>query len=114
MTDELLDILINQSYPIVFKCEAVGEPKPNISWNINYNQTNKYNISTSLNGSLVESSLTILNAQSSDLGIYTCNAYNGINRYGSAVLTVNSKLLCFMHVFSYTSTIFQIQQKYYQ
>ena len=99
MTDELLDVLINQSYPIVFKCETVGEPKPNISWNINYNQANKFNISTSVNGSLVESSLTILNAQSSDLDIYTCNAYNGINRHGSAVLTVNSKLLCFMHDF---------------
>ena len=101
-TDALLDLLINQSYPIIFKCEAYGEPMPNISWEFNSERTSdasKYNISTSVNGSLVESSLAIVNPQSSDLGIYTCNAENGINKHAYVVLTATSKYLCCMHKF---------------
>ena len=104
-TDALLDLLINQSYPIIFKCEAIGEPVPTISWNINYKEAlndSKYNISTLVNGSSVESSLTIQNAQSSDVGIYTCNANNVIHKNEFAILTANSKYLCCMYLFSYT------------
>ena len=104
-TDELLDLLINQSYPVIFKCEAIGEPVPTISWNVNCEEASddcKYNISTLVSGSSVVSSLTIKNAQSSDVGIYTCTASNVIHRDRFAVLTANSKHLCCMYLFSYT------------
>ena len=103
-TDALLDLLINQSYPIIFRCEAVGEPVPTISWKINCEELNdsKYNISTSVNGSSVVSSLAIQNAQSSDVGIYTCNANNVIHKNEFAILTANSKYLCCMYLFCYT------------
>ena len=59
---------------------------------INVPDTSKYNIITSLNGTEVESSLTIMNTQSSDVGTYNCYAENiiGSDRK-SAVLTVNGK-----------------------
>ena len=62
--------------------------------------TNKYNVQNSVNGTVVMSSLTIMNTQSSDVGTYTCHAENiiGIDR-SSGILTVNGKciyyFLCF-------------------
>ena len=103
ITDALLDLLINQYYPIIFKCETFGEPVPNITWYFNYEEVSngsKRNISTSTNGSLVECSLEIANPQLSDLGIYTCKASNVvINKQKLAVLTVNSKHLAMLCVF---------------
>ena len=86
----------------MFQCEAYGEPIPTIGWKFNYQEApdaSEYNISTSVNGSLVESSLAIVNPQSSDLGICTCNAENGINKHAYVVLTATSKYLCCMHKF---------------
>ena len=45
-----------------------------------------------LNESIIESTLVIINAESSDVGTYTCEAENiiGIDR-SSGILTVNGK-----------------------
>ena len=86
---------MNESYPLTFSCKATGEPVPTISWYFNkvsINDTNKYNITEFVNGSVVTSVLTILNVQSCDVGTYTCEAYNIIGRCRkSAVLTTNGK-----------------------
>ena len=54
--------------------------------------SSKYNISNSLHETVVTSSLTISNVQSSDVGTYTCRAKNiiGIDQ-NSGILTVNGK-----------------------
>jgi len=59
---------------------------------INVSDTSKYNVSSSVNGTVVMSSLTILNAQSFDIGRYTCYAENiiGIDTR-SGILIENGK-----------------------
>ena len=54
--------------------------------------SSKYNISNSLHKTIVTSSLTISNVQSSDVGTYTCRGENiiGIDQ-SSGILTVNGK-----------------------
>ena len=54
--------------------------------------SSKYNISNSLYETVVTSSLTISNVQSSDVGTYTCRAKNiiGVDQ-SSGILTVNGK-----------------------
>ena len=63
-----------------FTCEATGEPIPDISWYFNsvmINVSSKYMImSESINATTVENILTIHNAMSSDIGIYSCTASN--------------------------------------
>jgi len=104
ITDELTDLLENETNPILFSCQAIGEPVPTISWYyngsmINVSDTSKYNVSSSVNGTVVMSSLTIMNTQSSDVGTYTCHAENiiGIDR-SSGILTVNGKCNTFMFI----------------
>ena len=59
---------------------------------INVSDTSKYNVSSSVNGTVVMSSLTINNTQSSDVGTYTCQAENSISiDRSSGILTVNGK-----------------------
>ena len=55
----------------------------------------KYNVSNTLRETTVTSLLTISNANSSDVGTYTCQAENfiGIDQ-SSGVLTVNGKHCC--------------------
>jgi len=78
---------------------------PTISWYfngvmINVSDTSKYNVSSLVNESIVMSSLTIVDAQSLDVGAYTCQAKNiiGIDR-SSGILTVNGKhtTLCVLY-----------------
>ena len=60
---------------------------------VNLSDSSKYNSSSMyLNESIIESTLNIINAESSDVGAYTCEAENdlGTDRY-SAVLTINSE-----------------------
>ena len=90
-------MLENETNPVTFSCQAVGEPVPTINWNfdgtmINVSDTSKYSVSNSINGTEVTSSITILNTQSSNTGIYTCEAKNflGTNR-SSGILTVNGE-----------------------
>ena len=82
-----------------FTCQATGEPVPTISWYFNgapiSNDTDmdKYNISeTSVNTTNINSTLTIMSVQSSDVGTYTCNATNVVSSdTSSGVLTVNGE-----------------------
>ena len=97
--DEVTDLLENETFPSTFTCEATGEPVPNISWYFNdstllVSNTSKYNISNSLNDTVIKSLLTIVSAQSSDVGKYTCHAENiiGTDR-SSGILTVNGKFV---------------------
>ena len=90
----------NETNPLIFSCQATGEPVPSISWYfngvmINVSNTSKYNVSNTLRETTVTSSLTITNANSCDVGTYTCQAKNiiGIDQ-SSGVLTVNGKHCC--------------------
>ena len=93
-------MLENETNPIIFTCQATGEPVPTITWYfngimINVSDNSKHNVSSDqFNGTVVKSSLSILNAQSLDVGAYTCQAENiiGIDR-SLGVLTVNGELL---------------------
>ena len=51
-----------------------------------------------LNESIIKSTLSIINAESSDVGAYTCEAENTFGTdQSSGVLTVNGKYVC-IHV----------------
>ena len=91
------NLLENETNSVTFNCQATGEPVPIISWYfnddmINVSDTSKYNITSSVNETSVESLLTIANAQSSDIGTYTCYPKNilGTDR-SSGTLTINGK-----------------------
>ena len=95
---ELLDQLENETNPTSFTCQATGEPAPDISWYfngvmINVADTNKYMImSTSINTTTTENTLTVYNVTSSDVGTYVCIATNELGSDRSVgVLTVNGK-----------------------
>ena len=89
-------MLENVTNPIIFSCQATGEPVPSImSWYfkcvmINVSNASKYNISNTLSETTVTSLLMVSNVQSSDVGTYTCEAENiiGIDQ-SSGILTVN-------------------------
>ena len=96
ITNGLIDRLENETSPIIFSCEATGEPVPSISWYFNgamitVSNTSNYNISNTLNGiATIKSALAIVNAQSPDVGTYACLAENSIGSDRSlGVLTVN-------------------------
>ena len=78
----------------------MGEPVPTISWYfnddiINVSHASKYNITSSVNGTLVESLLKIVSIISSDVGTYTCHANSTIGTdTNSGILTVNGKNVC--------------------
>ena len=92
----ITDVLENETLPSIFTCQSTGQPIPTISWYfddimINVSDENKYILSTSINGTVVTSVLTIVSIQSSDVGTYTCFATNIIGgEQRSGVLTVNS------------------------
>ena len=84
----------------MFSCQATGEPVPSLSWYfkgvmLNVSNASKYNVSNTLRETTVTSLLTITNANSFDVGTYTCQAENiiGIDQ-SSGVLTVNGKRCC--------------------
>ena len=94
ITDGVTDMLENETFPSVFSCQATGEPVPKINWYFNNVMINishiNYNVSTSVEGIIVTSVFTIVSAQSSDVGRYTCVADNLIGGdQSSGVLTVN-------------------------
>ena len=97
---QLTDLLENETNPTHFMCQATGVPVPYINWYfnaviINLSNNSKYNSSSmALNESIIESTLSIINAESSDVGTYTCEAENIIGTdQSSAILTVNGKCL---------------------
>ena len=109
---DVADFIENETKPVTLSCQATGEPVPSISWYfnniltntsnimINTSNTNKYNISDSINENVITSLLTIVSAQSSDVGTYTCYAENIIgNDQNTRILTVNDKKISFRHIF---------------
>ena len=98
---QLTDLLENETNNIQFVCQAIGVPVPYIRWYfngvmVNLSDSSKYNISSIyLNDSIIESTLNIINAESSDVGAYTCEAENifGTDQ-SSGVLTVDGKYAC--------------------
>ena len=100
ITSEVTDLLENETNPVTFSCQATGEPVPNITWYfngvmINISDASKYNKTSLVNGTSIESLLTIINTQSSDVGTYTCQAENIIgNDSSSGILVVNGKYVC--------------------
>ena len=77
-----------------FTCQATSEPVPIISWYFNGallddDAIMKYTISEMLlNTTTISSTLTLMNVESSDVGIYTCNAINIVSSdTSSGILT---------------------------
>ena len=73
-----------------FTCQATGEPVPDISWyfngvmiNVSDNSSKYMIMSRSLNITTTESTLTINNSVSSDVGVYTCIVFNLLGNYTS-------------------------------
>ena len=93
------DAILNVKENHTFSCKSVGEPVPEISWYFNgvminvSDDSSKYMIvSTSLNITTTENTLTVYNVTSSDVGTYTCNSSNIIGSVtSSGILTVTSK-----------------------
>ena len=91
----------DQEDNVIFLCEAVGEPVPDISWyfndvmiNVSDNSSKYMIVSRSLNITTTENTLTVDNVTSSDVGTYICNASNIIGSVTSAgILTVTSEFL---------------------
>ena len=95
---EVLDQTENEGSTTSFTCQVTGEPVPAISWFFNSvsidsgSNVNKYNIlQRLLNPTTINSTLMIMNVQSSDVGTYTCNATNVISSDNSSGVFVNGK-----------------------
>ena len=89
----MTDVTQNETSPVLFGCEAIGEPSPSISWHFNdvlIIESDKYIITVYGVSGRTSSLLTIINLVSSDAGTYTCNAENVLgNDNSSGILTVN-------------------------
>ena len=92
----LNDLLENETNNIQFVCQAIGVPVPYIRWYfngviVNLSDRSKYNSSSMyVNESIIESTLNIINDESSDVGTYSCEAANIIgDGQTSGILTVN-------------------------
>ena len=99
ISSEVSDQVEDEGNTVSFTCQATGEPVPTISWYFNgapvNNDTdvNKYNVmEMEVNTTTINSTLTIMNVESSDVGTYTCNATNVVSSdTSSGVLTVNGE-----------------------
>ena len=97
---EVMDQTQNEGGTTPFTCQATGGPVPTISWYFNgvpVDEANmKYIISMmSVNTTTINSTLTIMSVESSDVGTYTCNATNVVSSdTSSGVLTVNGESIC--------------------
>ena len=89
----------DQTENVIFLCQAVGEPVPDISWyfngvmiNVSDNSSKYMIMSRLLNITTTENTLTVYNVTSSNVGTYTCNSSNIIGSVtSSGILTVTSK-----------------------
>ena len=96
-------MLENETIPVTFSCQATGEPVPTIIWYfdgvmINVSNTSKYNVTSSTNDTMIANIITIMNTQSSDAGIYTCEAENSLGTSRSfGILTINGQYLSKLH-----------------
>ena len=97
ISPEVMDEIQDEGATASFTCQAIGEPVPIISWYFNGTRLADgatHTISEiSINTTTINSTLTIMNVESSDVGTYTCNATNIISSDTSyGVLTVNGEL----------------------
>ena len=91
-----------------FTCKATGEPVPDISWYYNgimidaSDKSSKYmTVSESINVTTTENTLTIYNATSSDIGIYTCTASNILGNdtsHGNSVFHWNKTVINIVYI----------------
>ena len=92
-----MDHIVNEGETASFTCQATGGPTPTISWYFNgalLINGMKHLISNMLSNAniTINSTIAIMNVQSSDVGTYTCNATNVLSTdTSSGVLTVNGK-----------------------
>ena len=98
ISPEVSDQIQDEGTTASFTCQATGEPAPTISWYFNNtllpNGATHTISETSVNTTTINSRLTILSVESSDVGTYTCNATNVVSSdTSSGVLTVNGELL---------------------
>jgi len=98
ISPEVANQTVYEGATVFFTCQATGTPILSISWYFNgapvdKNNTVKYMISeSSLNHIVISSTLTVMNAEQSDMGTYTCQASNyASSDTSSGALTVNSK-----------------------
>ena len=95
ISPEVMDQIQDEGDTASFTCQAIGEPVPTISWYFNgaYPNGATHTISeTSVNTTIINSTLTIMSVESSDVGTYTCNATNLVSSdTSSGVLTVNGE-----------------------
>ena len=97
VSPKVMDQTQNEGNTASFICQATGQPVPTISWYFNgallVNGMEHMISMMSLNTTTINSTLTIMNVQSSDVGTYTCNATNVLSsNTSSGVLTVNGEL----------------------
>ena len=97
ISPEVLDQTQDEGDTTSFSCQATGEPVPTISWYFNgallADGVTHIISETSVNTTTINSTLTIMSVQSSDVGTYTCNATNVVSSdTSSGVLTVNGEL----------------------
>ena len=97
---EVMDEIQDEGDTASFSCQAIGEPVPTISWYFNgalLADGATHTISeTSVNTTTINSTLTIMSVQSSDVGTYTCNGTNVVSSdTSSGVLTVNGELVIY-------------------
>ena len=99
ISPEVMDQAQDEGGTASFTCQATGEPVPTIGWYFNNSllaNGAKHTISeTSVNTTTINSTLTIMSVESSDVGTYTCNATNVVSSdTSSGVLTVNGESIC--------------------
>ena len=112
ISPEVMNQTLNQGSDAVFIYQVTGEPVPTIIWYFNsavVDETNtmKYTISMMpLNTTTINSTLTIMNVQSFDVGTYTCNGTNVVStNTSSGVLTVNGEALKYSYFVFLETTI---------
>ena len=94
ISPEVLDQIQDEGDTASFICQATGEPVPIISWYFSGEllaNGAKHTISeTEVNTTTINSRLTIMSVESSDVGTYTCNVVSSDT--SSGVLTINGEL----------------------
>ena len=111
ISPKIIDQTQNEGDTTSFTCQVTGEPVPTISWYFNgdllVNGTEHMISTMLLNTTTINSTLKIMNVQSSDVGTYKCNATNVVsNDTSSGVLTVNGELSVLIHSTSFVIYLF--------
>ena len=98
ISPEVVDKIQDEGGTASFTCQATGGPVPTVSWYFNGTPVDEANMMRhtismmSVNTTTINSTLTIMSVESSDVGTYTCNATNVVSSdTSSGVLTVNGE-----------------------